>query len=94
MAILQRKAHRAFVQWQVRVKCAGGFEVGVGWVGTPDGGGRTETEEPDGEVSLILSSRAFTASCRTVSTEADPQVFSSFTLRSAAYASRSATLFR
>ena len=62
------------------------LEVGVGWVGTRDGRGRTEMEEPDGEVSLILSSRAFSASCRTVSTETDPQVFSSFTLRAAAYA--------
>jgi len=67
------------------------FEVGVDWIGAADGRGRTETEGPDGEMSLILSSRAFSASCRTVSTETDPQVFSSFTLRSAAYSSTSVT---
>ena len=57
------------------------FEVGVG---TADGGGETKTEEPDGEVSLILSSRAVSASCCTVSAETDPQLFSSCAVRPAA----------
>jgi len=60
------------------------FEVGVGC--------RAETEEPDGKVSMVLSSSAFSASRRMASTERDLQVFSALALRSVAYGSTSVTL--